>query len=91
MTHDQDEAMQLADRIAVMVDGRIQQIATPEELYLNPTDAHVASFIGHSNRLPLTVVQSRPDGTLTGTSEIGELACRWNPVPGQPGPPPVPR
>ena len=88
VTHDQDEAMQLADRIAVMVDGRIQQIATPEELYLNPTDAHVASFIGHSNRLPLTVVQSRPDGTLTGTSEIGELACRWNPVPGQPAPAP---
>jgi len=88
VTHDQDEAMQLADRIAVMVDGHIRQIATPEELYLNPADANVASFIGHSNQLPLTVTKSHPDGTLTGTSEIGEVLCRWNAAPGKPAPAP---
>lgn len=88
VTHDQDEAMQLADRIAVMVDGQIRQIAAPEELYLNPADAHVASFIGHSNQLPLTVTESRPDGRLTATSQVGDLVCRWNASPGRPAPAP---
>lgn len=88
VTHDQDEAMQLADRIAVMVDGRIRQIATPEELYVNPADAYVASFIGHSNQTPLTVTQAYPDGTLAGTSEIGDVLCRWNARPGKPVPAP---
>jgi iron(III) transport system ATP-binding protein len=88
VTHDQDEAMQLADRVAVMVDGRIRQIASPEELYMNPADSYVASFIGHSNQTPLTVTECRPDGTLTGTSEIGDMLCRWNPRPGIPAPAP---
>lgn len=88
VTHDQDEAMQLADRIAVMVDGRIRQIATPEELYINPADAYVASFIGHSNQTPLTVTECRPDGTLTGTSEVGDVLCRWNAGSGKPAPAP---
>ena len=78
VTHDQDEAMQLADRIAVMADGRIRQIASPEELYVNPADSYVASFIGHSNQTPLTVTESHPDGTLAGASEIGDVLCRWN-------------
>ncbi len=46
VTHDQIEAMTLADRIAVMKDGRIQQLGTPEEIYNDPANLFVASFIG---------------------------------------------
>ena len=51
VTHDQDEAMSMADRIAVLADGRVQQVATPVELYRNPANLFVADFIGSSNRL----------------------------------------
>lgn len=49
VTHDQEEAMTMADRIAVMNKGRIQQIGTPKELYHKPTNAFVARFIGTPN------------------------------------------
>jgi iron(III) transport system ATP-binding protein len=46
VTHDQEEALSLADRVAVMWDGRIVQVASPEELYLRPANRTVASFVG---------------------------------------------
>ncbi|KZL15430.1 Spermidine/putrescine import ATP-binding protein PotA [Pseudovibrio axinellae] len=49
VTHDQVEAMDLADRIAVIFDGRIAQLATPEEIYQNPVNERTARFMGHSN------------------------------------------
>jgi spermidine/putrescine ABC transporter ATP-binding subunit len=49
VTHDQEEAMSMADRIAVMNDGRIEQLGTPEEIYKRPTSRFVADFIGDSN------------------------------------------
>jgi iron(III) transport system ATP-binding protein len=52
VTHDQDEAMTLSDRIAVMDRGRIQQIDTPETIYRRPATMFVADFIGTSNFLP---------------------------------------
>ncbi len=51
VTHDQEEALALADRIAVMEAGRVVQIGTPDEIYRNPVTAFVASFIGRSNIL----------------------------------------
>ena len=51
VTHDQEEAMSMADRIAVMADGRVQQVATPIELYRNPANLFVADFVGTSNIL----------------------------------------
>lgn len=51
VTHDQTEAMLLSDRIAVMRDGSIEQIASPEELYWRPANKFVASFIGQANFL----------------------------------------
>ena len=52
VTHDQEEALAVADRVAVMNAGRIEQIGTPEELYLRPASPFVADFVGLSNRLP---------------------------------------
>jgi len=49
VTHDQEEAMALADRIAVMDGGAVQQVGTPEEIYLRPKSRFVADFIGESN------------------------------------------
>lgn len=51
VTHDQEEAMAISDRVAVMNSGRIEQIAQPEELYKNPNSPFVVSFIGQINRI----------------------------------------
>ena len=51
VTHDQEEALDLADQIAVMNKGRIEQIGTPEKIYTNPKTAFVAEFLGGSNRI----------------------------------------
>lgn len=51
VTHDQSEALTMSDRIAVFEDGRIQQLAPPEDLYERPDNAFVAQFIGENNRL----------------------------------------
>ena len=51
VTHDQNEAMAIADRVAVMSDGRVVQSGTPEELYRNPRSAFVAGFVGNAMRL----------------------------------------
>src|SRR5205085_8797780 len=57
VTHDQEEAMALADRIACMNRGRIEQVGTPHELYLRPRTRFVADFMGHSNLLPVDWVR----------------------------------
>jgi spermidine/putrescine transport system ATP-binding protein len=58
VTHDQEEAMTMADRIAVMNRGRIEQLGTPTELYERPATAYVASFLGVSNLIAGTVCGS---------------------------------
>ena len=55
VTHDQEEAMTMADAIAVMNTGRIEQLGDPEDLYERPATAYVAGFLGISNLLPATV------------------------------------
>jgi putative spermidine/putrescine transport system ATP-binding protein len=52
VTHDQDEALSLADRIVVLRDGQVRQIGTPHELYGAPASADVAEFMGYRNILP---------------------------------------
>jgi putative spermidine/putrescine transport system ATP-binding protein len=52
VTHDQEEALSMADRVGVMHDGRLEQIATPDELYDRPATAFVAEFVGIMNRIP---------------------------------------
>ncbi len=56
VTHDQSEALSLSDRIAVVADGRIRQVGTPDEIYRSPCDRFVASFVGDVN-----VLQARLD------------------------------
>ncbi|MDT7637355.1 MAG: putative spermidine/putrescine transport system ATP-binding protein [Pseudonocardiales bacterium] len=56
VTHDQEEALSMADRVGVMRGGRLEQIATPGELYARPSTAFVAEFVGTMNRLPAEVV-----------------------------------
>ncbi len=56
VTHDQGEALTMSDRIAVFNDGRIQQLATPDDLYERPANSFVAQFIGENNKISGTVV-----------------------------------
>ncbi|MDX2236174.1 MAG: sulfate ABC transporter ATP-binding protein [Hyphomonadaceae bacterium] len=55
VTHDQEEALELADRVAVLKDGALEQVGTPEELYHDPASAFVFEFLGDAVRLPCTV------------------------------------
>ena len=73
VTHDQDEAISLANRIAVFDKGEIKQISTPQELYENPTNEFVANFIGDGNLLKAT-------STTTGFKHpaLGEITISHN-------------
>lgn len=51
VTHDQEEALELADRVVVMREGRIEQVGTPTEIYLRPASAYVYDFVGRSNAI----------------------------------------
>ena len=65
VTHDQEEALELADRVVVMKDGKVQQDGTPEEVYAEPANAFVYDFLGRSNQLAGHVNSGvfRPDGS----------------------------
>ena len=77
VTHDQDEALSLADRIVVLRDGEVRQIGTPQELYRRPLHADVAEFMGFRNALRGTVVRREGDGI--------EVDCGFTaPLRGQP-------
>ncbi|MFI6559281.1 ABC transporter ATP-binding protein [Streptomyces sp. NPDC050534] len=67
VTHDQDEALTMSDRIAVMNDGRIEQCGTPEDIYEHPASRFVASFMGTSN-------------LMTGTYRDGQVALEQGPA-----------
>jgi spermidine/putrescine transport system ATP-binding protein len=70
VTHDQEEAMALADRIAVMDGGAVQQVGTPEEIYLRPNSRFVADFIGESN-----IIDGRMDGGVFRSAEGFVAPC----------------
>lgn len=63
VTHDQEEAMAVSDRIAVMSEGVIQQVGTPKALYQRPVNKFVATFIGRSNIVPAKIYK---EGAITG-------------------------
>jgi spermidine/putrescine transport system ATP-binding protein len=76
VTHDQEEALTMSDRIAVMNEGRVEQIGTPQEIYHSPTSVFVANFIGVANLIPAIVQQS--DGAEVTVVVAG---CHRVPVP----------
>ncbi|PZN08750.1 MAG: glycerol-3-phosphate ABC transporter ATP-binding protein [Bacillota bacterium] len=74
VTHDQVEAMTLGDRIAVLRDGKLQQVATPHEIYARPANVFVASFIGSP---PMNFVRGQVESREDGVWFTGEgLTCR---------------
>lgn len=64
ITHDQNEALAMSDRIAVMNSGRIEQIGAPEEIYLKPRSEFVASFVGDINQIQVKLVSLDPTNRL---------------------------
>lgn len=66
VTHDQEEALAVADRVGVMSQGKLEQVAAPADLYANPATPFVAEFVGLNNKVPATVSNGRAE--LLGTS-----------------------
>ena len=73
VTHDQEEALTLSDRIAVINKGRLQQIGAPQELYERPANRFVADFIGINNLIPGKVVALLPEGLVKVKTAAGEI------------------
>ena len=82
VTHDQEEALTLADRIGVMRDGRMAQVGTPATLYEQPADRFVASFLGAANILPCVVAA---DGVSVSLTALGTVVRAARPGPPGPG------
>ena len=74
VTHDQEEALTMSDRLAVMEGGRIAQIGTPREVYEEPTDAYVADFLGVSNLMDARAVCEQPSGVCQ--VQLGDFELR---------------
>ncbi len=79
VTHDQSESMTMSDRIAVMNDGRIEQVGSPNEMYESPSNYFVADFIGESNFIDGQLEEMGNDGCLFRTD--GGLPCKVTPKP----------
>ncbi|MEO5712765.1 MAG: ABC transporter ATP-binding protein [Luteolibacter sp.] len=87
VTHDQEEALAMADRMAVLTRGKIGQIGAPEEIYRTPLTAYVANFIGETNLIPGEAVETRDGFTVVKTA-MGMIVGRvtdpnWSPTPGE--------
>lgn len=87
VTHDQEEALAMADRMAILSHGKISQIGTPEAIYRSPESTYVAGFIGETNLIEGQVIETRERFTLVQTA-AGPLVGRisdpaWSPAPGE--------
>ncbi|MES2475426.1 MAG: ABC transporter ATP-binding protein [Verrucomicrobiota bacterium] len=80
VTHDQEEALTMADRIAVLTEGRIAQVATPEEIYRKPASAMVASFIGDTNLIEGEIA-GQQNGSIFVKTAAGMLDGVGHPLP----------
>ncbi|WP_133793989.1 ABC transporter ATP-binding protein [Prosthecobacter fusiformis] len=88
VTHDRDEALSMADRLAIMDVGRVVQSGTPEEVYRNPASRMVAEFIGESCFIPGTVQAHAADGLYEVQTSFATLRARlsspdWQPLHGE--------
>ncbi len=81
VTHDQEEALELADRVVVMSQGAIEQVGTPDEIYDHPVSPFVYGFIGQSNCLAVTLqngeiwFEDRPIGLRARPSRTARPTC----------------
>jgi ABC-type Fe3+/spermidine/putrescine transport system ATPase subunit len=82
VTHDQDEAMMMSDRIAVMAEGRIVQIGSPSEVYLHPATSFVAGFLGETNLVPGTY-RGTDDGYAVVAFKDAAVGCARLPADGR--------
>ena len=73
VTHDQGEALTMSDRIAIMFEGSVAQIATPQDLYTAPANLRVAEFIGSMNFLRASVGRATSDGTEVEIEGLGNV------------------
>jgi ABC-type Fe3+/spermidine/putrescine transport system ATPase subunit len=87
VTHEQDEAFELGDRVAVLREGRLEQVGTPDELYAVPASPFVGRFVGRSSTLPVTVLGATARGALV---EIEGVEWEVEAMPGRPVPAPGP-
>jgi spermidine/putrescine transport system ATP-binding protein len=85
VTHDQEEALTMSDRIAVMADGRVQQVGTPEEIYNYPANHFVADFIGDTNFLEGKVLSLHENHTVlkVGREEVTAGRSNFPVMPGE--------
>jgi putative spermidine/putrescine transport system ATP-binding protein len=78
VTHDQEEALGISDRVGVMSNGRLEQLGTPTEVYRNPANTFVARFVGSMNEIPATVsgpAEVSVAGTVLSTSSAQQHAA----------------
>ena len=81
VTHDQEEALIMSDRIAVLFEGEIAQLDTPEALYRRPASKRVASFIGVMNFLPATVTASKAGELAVDIPSLGQVSVNADRAP----------
>jgi sulfate transport system ATP-binding protein len=85
VTHDQEEALELADRVVILNSGRIEQVGTPDEVYDAPATPFVASFIGETNAVPVSIesgtifLDDRPLGIAGGNEPDGPRTLAFRP------------
>ena len=80
VTHDQEEAFFMSDRVAIMREGRIEQMGTPRDVYQTPATEFVAEFVGASNRLPAEIVTVAGDGAYEAAAAgVGTFRARGVP------------
>jgi putative spermidine/putrescine transport system ATP-binding protein len=70
VTHDQDEALSMADRIVVMKEGVVQQVAAPKEVYGRPKNLHVARFMGYRNVMPFTLEGTQGEAVAVSSNGV---------------------
>ena len=78
VTHDQEEAMNLADRMSILEGGNLKQVGTPQALYDQPADAFTASFLGDINRLEGTVIHQAGNQVTLSLNDAGTLIALSN-------------
>jgi ABC-type Fe3+/spermidine/putrescine transport system ATPase subunit len=81
VTHEQEEAFELGDRVAVLRGGRLEQVGSPDELYTAPANAFVGGFVGRSSTLDVTVLGPAPRGVRVA---IGGIEWEIDAAPGRP-------